>query len=433
MTVEPTPGPATARTVRSSQAVLYAMAAVGLGVAVLPRTPVVIGAGVVFAFAAMAAAVSRRAPPTTAADSVVAAPTPTEPIAPDRSSEVLTSLPDAVIAIDARGRVVVTNESAGRLFGVAKATEGKPLAEATRDAAVGEAVDIVRLRRTPAESESSSDDRHVRVSAYPLPDGTIVVVGRDETELKRLERLRRDFVANVSHELKTPLTSIRAFAETLLEGVEDADRRQTFVRRILEQSDRLHELIIDLIRLAQAESSEPVRLSEVRLAGLAEEAVRSVAEIAHRRGIDVEVESADLPAVTTDADGLRSAVGNIVRNAVLYTPEGGRVTVTVAAQQDTQTVSVRDTGVGIAPADQKRIFERFYRVDKARTRSTGGSGLGLAIARRAVERLGGTIDLRSEVGRGSTFTITVPVDAAGATPGRGNWPGDLTETSHAAG
>ena len=419
-----------APTVRRSQAALLAAAAAGLAGAVNSASPAAVGAYLLVGVAAGAAMLLRRRPeppPPQTED----APAAEEPAAPDASSEVLSSLPDGVLAVDRRGRVLVANEAAGRLFGLAKSAAGRPLAEATRDAAVGEAVDVVRLRRGPAESESAADDRHVRVSAYPLPDGTIVVVGRDETELKRLERLRRDFVANVSHELKTPLTSIRAFAETLLEGVEEPARRQTFVARILEQSDRLHELIIDLIRLAQAESNEPLRLSEVRLSDLAAEAVRAVAEVASRRGVAVRLDGEELPPARTDAEGLRSALGNIVRNAVLYTPEGGRVAVRVSAAAGGQRVAVEDTGVGIAAADQKRIFERFYRVDKARTRSTGGSGLGLAIARRAVERLGGSIELQSEVGRGSTFTITVPDEVPTPPPAGGNPPAALTEDSHA--
>lgn len=256
--------------------------------------------------------------------------------------------------------------------------------------------------------------------AEPLPDGAgpetaepegAVLVLMDVTEVHALERVRRDFVANLSHELKTPLTAIRGFAETLLEGsVEDAAERRRFLRIIREHAVRLARLTDDLLKLARIEAgkmeveTEPVRIAEVLDLVLDSARVKAGERTLRLAG------DPDGVVVSTDPNLLTEILQNLVDNAVQYTAEDGAVEIRGRALREEVRISVKDNGVGIPKTHQARIFERFYRVDPARSREVGGTGLGLTIARHTAERLGGRIALKSTPGRGSVFTLSLPRD-----------------------
>lgn len=364
----------------------------------------------------------------------------------DRQSTVLGGMIEGVIAVDGRQRIVLANQAAGRLFDFRPpATEGRPLLEVVRSHAVHEAVTTALETGRPQRLETNHEGARqtVEVHVQPLPGDPcpgVVLVMNDTTELRRLESLRRDFIANVSHELKTPLTSIKAYTETLRNGaMHDPETSQKFLGRIEEQSDRLHHLIMDMLMLARIESDQqvfdivPVNVGEVVSQCLDDQ--RSAAE---PKQINLSVEPNLPPAsVLADREGLREMLDNLIDNAIKYTPEGGSVTVswcrdphpTPSFQQltpDTRhptpdppspapsphppsvTISVRDTGIGIKLDDQKRVFERFYRVDKARSRELGGTGLGLSIVKHLAQSFGGNVEVASEPGRGSRFSITLP-------------------------
>jgi two-component system phosphate regulon sensor histidine kinase PhoR len=248
--------------------------------------------------------------------------------------------------------------------------------------------------------------------AAPEPDSGLVIVLHDITELRRLERVRRDFVANVSHELKTPLAAIRGFVETLLSGAqEEADVRERFLQRIDDNVSRLSHLVTDLLSLAriegQAQSIQrvPVELGEV-VAAVAERA-RGTAD---RKGLTLEVRGCDERlSVLGDAEGLTQIANNLLENAINYTPAPGTVTVRVSQKGGRGVLEVEDTGVGIPRDDLRRIFERFYRVDRARSRELGGTGLGLSIVRNLVQAMHGQVHVESEVGRGSVFRVEIPL------------------------
>ena len=247
--------------------------------------------------------------------------------------------------------------------------------------------------------------------AAEKPSGAIVVL-HDVTELRRLERVRQDFVANVSHEFKTPLTAIQGFAETLLAGaIEDPRNNRRFLEIIRDHAIRLARLTDDLLKLARIEAGKlEVQFSPVAVIDLVERCAETALLKADRKQIVLEIEvPPGLPPVRGDAGLLRDVLQNLLDNAIQYTPAGGRIHVSAAAREREVVVVVADTGIGIPLADQERIFERFYRVDAARSREAGGTGLGLSIAKHIVEVHGGRLLVESEVGLGSRFSFSVPV------------------------
>jgi two-component system phosphate regulon sensor histidine kinase PhoR len=236
----------------------------------------------------------------------------------------------------------------------------------------------------------------------------------ETTELRRLESLRRDFVANVSHELKTPLCSIKAYAETLRNGaLNDREASVTFVERIMEQSDRLHHLILDMLSLARIESTQQVfEIEPIAVQEAVDACVDSHQAAAAAKQIMLVAESQHQGCfVRADQEGLREILDNLVDNAIKYTPEGGRVTIRWRATTDGKmaSIEVEDTGIGIPVEELSRVFERFYRVDKARSRELGGTGLGLAIVKHLAQSFGGGVSATSESGRGSRFTVELPL------------------------
>jgi two-component system phosphate regulon sensor histidine kinase PhoR len=336
----------------------------------------------------------------------------------DRMAAVLSGMVEGVLAVDPQQRVLLANEACFTMLGIpTRDVVGRPLLEVVRNLEVQETV-LAALRgeeSTSRELAVTATARHVvRVFAKRLPGDPcpgVVVVLHDVTELRQLENLRRDFVANVSHELKTPLSSIKAYAETLrLGALEDAENNLGFVERIEEQAGRLHRLILDLLHLSRVETgTEAFEFGECSLREICLSCIQQHASMAEAAGVALAMEEQHQDAeVWADADGMRMIADNLVANALKFTPAGGRVTIRWRHEPNCAVLEVQDTGIGIARQHQERIFERFYRVDKARSRELGGTGLGLAIVKHLAQAFGGRVGVSSEPGLGSTFQVRLP-------------------------
>lgn len=336
-----------------------------------------------------------------------------------RLATVLGSMVEGVIAVDDHQRILLANDAARVLLGVSTPNlDGRPLWEVVRNRSVGQTVEgaLEGLGPCRGEFEVVGPPRRLvaihatRLPGVPCPG--VVLVLHDVTELRRLENLRQDFVANVSHELKTPLSSIKAYTETLLGGaLYDQENNVMFLKRIEEQADRLHVLILDMLSLARIEAGrEAFEIGPVPLERVAHTSVTQHQATAQSKKIQLTTEaSPGTISVRADEEGLRTILDNLIDNAIKYTPESGRVTVRWEMEIATARIEVRDTGIGIAKGDQARIFERFYRVDKARSRELGGTGLGLSIVKHLVQAFGGTVTVASEIGSGSTFVVRLPL------------------------
>jgi two-component system, OmpR family, phosphate regulon sensor histidine kinase PhoR len=330
---------------------------------------------------------------------------------------VLETMQEAVLVVDASERVLFINSAARDLFDVSQfSAVGKLAWESMRSSKLQEIIEqaLTTGKMVRGEVDLPRRKRLLDVSAVvlSLESGPgCLAVAYDVTDLRRLEKMRREFVSNVSHELKTPLTSIQAYADTLLGGgLEDEESARMFVERIVEQSERLSLLIQDLLRLGKIESEpEAFRLEPCDALAIAATAIQDHQAIAETRQVRLESLPPEGPlTVIADADGLRTILNNLIINALSYTPSGGRVTLSVHRSGERVLFEVSDNGVGIAKEHQARVFERFYRVDKSRARSIGGTGLGLAIVRHLVEVMQGEITLASELGKGSTFRVWIP-------------------------
>ncbi|MCK6448561.1 MAG: cell wall metabolism sensor histidine kinase WalK [Planctomycetes bacterium] len=345
-------------------------------------------------------------------------------LAADRNKvlAILASMVEGVVAVDGEDRVVHMNAAAARILRTdAERSFGRRVWETTRVLEVPRILEAARRSNHECRAEVKLGESNaavfVELFASPLSGATgenvgAVVVLHDVTELRRLEGVRRDFVANVSHELKTPLTAIRGFIETVLD--DEAMPRETerrFLGRIRDQAGRLTALVQDLLTLARIEAQEQrAELLELDLARSVRETAERFAPIAEQKQIRLDLELGDRPAtVRADEEGLRQLVGNLLDNALKYTPATGSVGVRIVTEEEDVRLDVTDTGIGIEPRDQERIFERFYRVDKARSRELGGTGLGLAIVKHLALSYGGTISLESVPGRGSTFRVRLPL------------------------
>ncbi len=233
----------------------------------------------------------------------------------------------------------------------------------------------------------------------------------DLSEMKRLEEIRKEFVANVSHELRTPISTIRAFSETLLEGAfKDQKRCLEFVREISASSERMEKLVEDILQISALESGKlPPRFEMASLMKIASEAVASLIPLAQQKQIVLRIEPfGDLPEVRADRELMRRVFINLIENAIKYTPEKGYIRVSAALEEGSVKAVIEDNGIGISPEDLPRIFERFYRADKARSREMGGTGLGLSIVKHCVELHGGSAGVESGLGKGSKFFFKIP-------------------------
>jgi two-component system sensor histidine kinase SenX3 len=319
-----------------------------------------------------------------------------------------------LVVCNKKGRVVLRNAPARELV---NARDGDFLAEKAVEAALGRALAGAYHEET---LDLYSPTRHtLKIRAYPLggsnpPSGAIALVD-DVSELRRLEAVRRDFVANLSHELKTPLGALSLLAETL-DGEEDPDVVARLTARVGAEATRFSRIVDDLLDLSRIEAGATGSLTEVALSAVIDEAVEGFQEPAAARGIRLEVAPpGPVLNVMANRRDLVSAVANLVDNAIKYSEPGGAVYVDADRRGDRACLRVRDEGVGIPRRDQERIFERFYRVDRARSRWTGGTGLGLAIVRHVAAYHGGDVSVDSVEGEGSTFTLWVPLADQGHT------------------
>jgi two-component system phosphate regulon sensor histidine kinase PhoR len=335
------------------------------------------------------------------------------------SSAILGSMVEGVAVVNGAERLVFANQGFADILELdVPPRSGSALVEIVRQTELIEAVRHVLAGQPRVEAEIVTGTLRQHFFAATVAavragetSGAVVVL-HDITELRKLERVRRDFVANVSHEFKTPLTAIQGFSETLLAGaIDDPQNRERFLGIILEHSRRLARLTDDLLKLSQMDAD---RLElEIRRLSVAE-LIESCLETAQHRAAEKDIQvyashSADLPDIMGDRRRLAEILQNLLDNATQYTLAGGRITLTAESRDADVVFTVSDTGIGIPKADQSRIFERFYRVDAARSREAGGTGLGLAIAKHLVEVHGGRIWVESEIGQGSQFNFSVPV------------------------
>lgn len=336
----------------------------------------------------------------------------------NQSAAILRSMAEGVAVIASNQRLVFCNEAFCRALGIEGSSwSGRPIAEIIRQSDMLQAI-----QKALAGSETMRHElvvgtvktRSFSVTAAPVradeaTTGAVMVL-HDITELRRLERARRDFVANISHEFKTPLTAIQGFAETLLAGVAEPENQTRFLEIIRSNAVRLGRLTDDLLRLSQIEAGKmPLEMRPMNICEAIQPCVETVRVNAAAKHLEIETEcDPGLPQILGDVNALHEILQNLLENAVRYTPEGGRILVKAEARNSGIALSVTDTGIGIPRASQERIFERFYRVDAARSREVGGTGLGLSITKHLVEAHGGKIEVESEIGRGSKFTVLLP-------------------------
>ena len=326
------------------------------------------------------------------------------------TSAVLESMVEAVIAADSRGRTVTANSAARTLLGYGSTEELPDLPGLFRVKAAREVVDAVLQGRTIESRELEIDSRTVLLNARPLPTGGAVLVIHDVSELRRLEAVRRDFVANVSHELKTPLTSILGYAETLLSDSPEPAMAHRFLATIIENSRRMQRLVDDLLDLSRIEGGrwQPQQLA-LDLRQVVNDVWNELEERAHAAGVELGVEvEPEAETLRADHDALHQVLMNLFENSLRYTPPGGKIVCRSRAEENGIALSVTDNGSGIPLEHLPRIFERFYRADQSRSRTEGGTGLGLAIVKHLVEAHGGKVSAESERGAGTTVTCWFP-------------------------
>ncbi len=344
-----------------------------------------------------------------------------EAVTAARLVRAIDAIPQGVVICDAQGAIVFQNA-------VGAALAGARHGDALVSAAVTELLEAaVAGTATATEVELYGPPRRVvQLDAYPLPlteDGATtggLAVIEDVSERRRLENIRRDFVANISHELKTPVGALQLLAETLLDA-DEAEDRDRLARRMLDEASRVGETIDDLLALSSIEADQGAGRVPVAVAPLVREVVARAAPAAAARDVVLEADVPEGLAVVGDPRQLASALFNLVDNAVKYSDAGGRVDVVGRLDGGWVTCSVVDEGPGIPARDQERIFERFYRVDRGRSRDTGGTGLGLAIVRHVAGNHGGEVLVDSREGEGATFTLRLP--AGPVRPPRAEGPG----------
>lgn len=337
------------------------------------------------------------------------------PISDDVVS-LLGILPMASLVVDAEGNVLRTTPRA------------EALGLVRRDAlAVADVHDLIRAcveRGVPQDREIrvrrpplGRGMLDLRATVMPLTTGTYVVLVEDLAEERRVDAVRRDFVANVSHELKTPVGALALLAEAILSSADDAESVQRFAERMIVESSRLSSLINDIIELSRLQGDDPLaRAAVFEIDPVIVQAVDEVRPFADAKGIELVVIGAPDAEMVGDRQQVLTALRNLVSNAVTYSPDQTRVAVAARADSGMVQIDVKDQGIGIASHDLDRVFERFYRADPARSRATGGTGLGLAIVKHVCENHGGDVAVWSESGVGSTFTLRLPL-AGGTGPG----------------
>ena len=335
---------------------------------------------------------------------------------------VLASMVEGVLAVDTSERIIRINRAAAALIGVTpEEVKGRGIHEAIRKADLQRFVRRALSARDPVEGDivlHGTEDLYLQAHGSPLRGesgqelGALIVLN-DVTRLRRLENVRRDFVANVSHELKTPITAIKGFVETLQEGaIKDPDSATQFLDIMMRQADRLNDIIDDLLILARIEQDSDqgdLPLTEMSLINVIESAVQACASMAAEKQIHIEPFCPTTLKARINAPLLEQALVNLLTNAIKYSQQEGRILIEASRSDSTITISVRDWGCGIDKVHLPRLFERFYRADKARSRKLGGTGLGLAIVKHIAQAHGGEVTVTSSLGAGSTFSLQLPV------------------------
>lgn len=337
-----------------------------------------------------------------------------------RLENIVSTMASGVMVLDSEGRVRIINRAAEKMFGISfAASEGKHCVEVIRHFGLNE--EILRCLKDAHVIEYEftfyfPEEKNIKSYIAPVyrdqSQSGVTIVFHDITDLRRVEQMRADFVANASHELRTPLTVIKGYAETLLGGaMDDLAAREKFVSVIDKEADRLQRLVDELLTLSRVESQ--VKEAKRQTVPLTEVVKSAAEELKHRfqeKDIALKTTFAEsVDPVWANADEMKQVLVNLLENALKYTAPGGKVQVSVAGEGEFVRVQVTDTGIGIPAKEMPRIFERFYRVDKARSRQMGGFGLGLSIARHIVENHGGQIGVESIQDQGSTFWFTLPL------------------------
>lgn len=338
----------------------------------------------------------------------------------DRQRTVLSGMIEGVLAVDKHEHILFANKSAGQMLGFdPDSIKDRSLIEVVRSNDLREIVQRALATNLLVQGEIEwqvADSMLIlEVHATPIPGDPcpgVIIVLDDNTELKRLEGVRQEFVANVSHELKTPLSAIKAYTETLLRGaINDEENAGRFLNRIDEQTDRLNELVQDMLAIGKLETGQQtMEFTNVELEPLVQKCFATYEARAEKAKIALiqEIENAQ-SHVYADEEGLLQILNNLLDNALKYTPTDGTITLRSKAVEGEAIIEIADTGVGIAPEHHDRLFERFYRVDKARSRELGGTGLGLSIVKHLCQSMGGTVSVDSTLGKGTTFCIRIPL------------------------
>ncbi|WP_081719460.1 sensor histidine kinase [Salinispira pacifica] len=342
---------------------------------------------------------------------------------------ILSNMQEGVLVIHHGERILMINQTFLDMFGIHKTAEtcqGYRITDIFRSSDLNSAVEALEHGRKNLTRKIRSYDpdgsgfrslymNGVFVDPPETPGGRILIVLHDISEITRLEKIRRDFVSNVSHELKTPITSIQGFSETLLSGTREPQEVERFMAIILRQSRRMEHIVTDLLTLSKIEQQEAtIHMQDCNIAGLMKECLELVEDEARNREVNLRLEMPDLPMLMLNPFLVEQAVVNLLENAVKYNTPGGEVLLEVQlnpaqpAEPETLNIAVQDNGPGIPKRDLPRLFERFYRVDRARSRSLGGTGLGLAIVKHIAQVHGGSVSVESEVGKGSRFSISLP-------------------------
>jgi two-component system phosphate regulon sensor histidine kinase PhoR len=322
---------------------------------------------------------------------------------------LLNTIEDAVIAISREGKVLWVNRALGTVLPQLRLRDS--FLEMIRDPEVLQCLEKVRgsAEACKCKAMAVAPGRAFQCTVAPMPNGAAVIVLHDLTEVERVERTRRDFIANVSHELRTPLTSIEGYTETLLEVPElaDDDQRREFLQTIKRNAQRMSRLTEDLLKLARVESGEwRLEKENISAAAVLQQALTNFRTIATAHELRIEQSSDE--EILADADAIQQVFANLIENAAKYSPAGTPIVLGARKREDEVEFYVKDFGPGIATHHLPRLFERFYRVDKARSREAGGTGLGLAIVKHIVLNHGGSVRVESVVGQGSTFVFSVP-------------------------
>jgi two-component system phosphate regulon sensor histidine kinase PhoR len=336
-----------------------------------------------------------------------------------RLTGVLANMVSGVMLINPSGRITLVNRAMEKIIGASSdKLIGKLHIEAGKNFGLSQLID-----RSLKEGVRIHEEVHIYYPKERILDAHIapyvgdrdeikgvITVLHDITEIRRLEKIRSEFVANVSHELKTPLTSLKGFAETLLDGaMYDEKTCRSFLKIIYDESDRLHRLISDILDLSKIEQQRlPLKPQPLNVTDVIYETVETVQETIHKKHLHLNLPDKKEVVIEAEKDRLQQIILNLVTNAAAYTPEGGNIDIELYDKGKEVDIVIRDTGIGISKQDLPRIFERFYRVDKARSRQSGGTGLGLAIVKHLVESHHGAIHVESEEGKGTEFTITLP-------------------------